>query len=216
MIRFRSLLPVFLLVACPTFAQNVDLDSLDVAATSARSVTDLMVGRFSGVHVSSIDGNPNNKVMTNIRGINGVRGDNQPLWIVDGVMLSNNVGQNIGAFWQKGGVTTKGDELPDYSQLSYSTPLNDLIFLNPSEIESIEVIKDLSAVAKYGSLGANGVVIVNTGKDVRDEMAVSFKANVAGEFASSDNPAARAGVSHNYTLSLGGSLRNTNYNISAY
>ena len=216
MIRFRSLLPVFLLIACPTYAQNVDLDSLDVAATSARSVTDMMVGRFSGVHVSSIDGNPNNKVMTNIRGINGVRGDNQPLWIVDGVMLSNNVGQNIGAFWQKGGVTTKGDELPDYSQLSYSTPLNDLIFLNPSEIESIEVIKDLSAVAKYGSLGANGVVIVNTGKDVRDEMVVSFKANVAGEFASSDNPAARAGVSHNYTLSLGGSLRNTNYNISAY
>ena len=91
MIRFRSLLPVFLLIACPTFAQNVNLDSLDIAATSAHSVTDLVTGRFSGVHVSSIDGNPNNKVMTNIRGINGVRGDNQPLWIVDGVMLSKNV-----------------------------------------------------------------------------------------------------------------------------
>ncbi len=216
MIRFRSLLPVFLLIASPTFAQNVNLDSLDIAATSAHSVTDLMTGRFSGVHLSSIDGNPNNKVMTNIRGINGVRGGTQPLWIVDGVMLSENVGQNMCAFWQKGGVTTKGDALPDYSQLSYSTPLNDLIFLNPADIESIEVIKDISALAKYGSSGANGVIIVNTGKDVQEEMAVSFKANVAGEFAPTDNPAARAGVSHNYTLSLGGTLRNTNYNISAY
>ena len=213
---FKSLLPAFLFIAYPTFAQNIDLDSLGVAASSAHSVTDLMVGRFSGVHVSSIDGNPNNKVITNIRGINGVRGDNQPLWIVDGVMLSKNVGQNICAFWQKGGVTTKGDNLPDYSQLSYSTPLNDLVFINPSDIESIEVIKDLSAVAKYGSLGANGVVVVNTSKDVQEEMAVSFKADVAGEFAPSGNPAARTGVSHNYTVTLGGSLRNTNYNISAF
>ena len=214
--RFKCLLSALLLVACPTFAQNKALDSLEVAATSAHSVTDLMNGRFSGVRVSSIDGNPNNKVMTNIRGINGVRGDNQPLWIVDGVILSKNVGQNIAAFWQKGGVTTKGDALPDYSQLSYSTPLNDLAFLNPSDIESIEVIKDLSAVAKYGSLGANGVIVVKTGKQSSKEMDISFKADVAGEFIPTDHAAGHAGVSHNYTLALGGALRNTYYNISAY
>ena len=216
MMKFNTFLSVLLLLACPTYAQDAVSDSLELSASSSRSVTDMMTGRFSGVNISSIDGNPNNKVMTNIRGINAVRGDNQPLWIVDGVMLSGGVGQNLTSFWQTGGSTTKGDALPDYSGLSYTAPLNDLLFLNPSDIVSIEVLKDVSALSRYGSLGANGVVIINTSRSPKEELEVSFKANVSGDLASSVNPSSRAGIGHNYTLSLGGALNNTRYSLSAH
>ncbi|MFP5080871.1 SusC/RagA family TonB-linked outer membrane protein [Pedobacter sp. JCM 36344] len=96
----------------------------------------LLQGKVSGVNVTSASGEPGGITGINVRGPGGVRSGSSPLFVVDGLPLDNSG-------------TGGGD------------PLN---FLNPQDIESIDVLKDASATAIYGSRGANGVIIVTTKK----------------------------------------------------
>ncbi|MEN8789598.1 MAG: carboxypeptidase-like regulatory domain-containing protein, partial [Flavobacteriaceae bacterium] len=109
------------------------------------SAEQLIVGKTAGVNIQQTSGEPGAGITINIRGSNSVRGNNNPLFVVDGVPLS---GENTapGAETGDGGNSTK----------------NPLAFLNPADIESISILKDASATAIYGSRGANGVVIVTT------------------------------------------------------
>jgi TonB-linked SusC/RagA family outer membrane protein len=96
----------------------------------------LLQGKVSGVNVTSASGEPGGITGINVRGPGGVRSGSSPLFVVDGLPLDNSG-------------TGGGD------------PLN---FINPQDIESIDVLKDASATAIYGSRGANGVIIVTTKK----------------------------------------------------
>ncbi|RYF46392.1 MAG: SusC/RagA family TonB-linked outer membrane protein, partial [Cytophagaceae bacterium] len=97
----------------------------------------LLQGKVSGVNVTSASGEPGSTQSITIRGPGGVRTGSTPLFVLDGLALDNS---------STGGVTN---------------PLN---FLNPQDIESIDVLKDASATAIYGSRGANGVVLITTKK----------------------------------------------------
>lgn len=77
-------------------------------------------------------------------------------------MIGSSVNHNLNAFYLNGGSTAKGDVLPDYSGRSYTSPVSSFGWLNPGDIASIEVIKDLSAAALYGMSGANGVIVIKT------------------------------------------------------
>lgn len=81
-----------------------------------------------------------------VRGTNSLFSGTEPLWIIDGMILSN----------QGGG------ELSGFARNTSTTPLNPLATLNPNDIESMEVLKDAAATAIYGSRGANGVIIITT------------------------------------------------------
>ncbi|AKA34686.1 SusC/RagA family TonB-linked outer membrane protein [Flagellimonas lutaonensis] len=105
----------------------------------------LIQGKTAGVNIQQTSGEPGAGVQVNIRGSNSVRGNNNPLFVVDGVPL---FGENTDAAGDTG---QGGSEV--------SNPLN---FLNPNDIESISILKDASATAIYGSRGANGVVIITT------------------------------------------------------
>lgn len=107
----------------------------------------LIQGKTAGVQMTSASGNPGDGIQLRIRGTNSIRSNNNPLFVVDGVPLAGGV-QPASA---DVGFGTSGD----------SNPLN---FLNPSDIESISILKDASATAIYGSRGANGVVIITTKK----------------------------------------------------
>ena len=107
----------------------------------------LIQGKTAGVQITNNSGNPGDGVQLRIRGTTSIRSNNNPLFVVDGVPLSGGT-QPASADL---GFGTSGD----------SNPLN---FLNPSDIESISVLKDASATAIYGSRGANGVVIITTKK----------------------------------------------------
>ncbi len=109
------------------------------------SAEQLIVGKTAGVNIQQTSGEPGAGITINIRGSNSVRGNNNPLFVVDGVPLS---GEN----------TSPGVETGDGG----SATKNPLAFLNPADIESISILKDASATAIYGSRGANGVVIVTT------------------------------------------------------
>lgn len=198
-----------------SMAQNV-ADTLDFVRMTAQTPASLIKGRVSGVSVTSQDGGVNSSLNTNIRGVNSLHADSQPLWIVDGVALTNGLRQNLNAFWQKGGFTTKGDAIPDYSELSYSSTTNSMSFLNPYDIESIEVVKDMSAAAKYGIQGANGVIVVKTRKAKSRERSLFAAANVGVDMANRTGGAFRPGVVDNYTASVRGFVNGTSYNVSAF
>ncbi|MBK6931663.1 MAG: SusC/RagA family TonB-linked outer membrane protein [Saprospirales bacterium] len=117
----------------------------------------LIQGRAAGVQITSSSGEPGAGINIRIRGTSSVRSGNNPLFVVDGVPLSGNA--------------TQGNA--DDNGFGASTPRNPLNFLNPNDIASIDILKDASATAIYGSRGANGVVIITTksgatGKGVLD------------------------------------------------
>lgn len=106
----------------------------------------LIQGKTAGVLITQSSGEPGAGININIRGANSVRSGNNPLFVVDGVPLSSED-------------TTPGGANVGFGTSSAKNPLN---FLNPTDIESISILKDASATAIYGSRGANGVVIVTT------------------------------------------------------
>ena len=106
----------------------------------------LMQGRVAGVQVSQASGEPGGGINVRIRGTSSVRSGNNPLFVVDGVPLA---GDETSA---GGGNTSLGS----------STAKNPLNFMNPDDIASIDILKDASATAIYGSRGANGVVLITT------------------------------------------------------
>ena len=191
-------------------------DTLGFEKAVSHTPATLVKGKVSGVRVSSVDGSPNGAINTNIRGINALRSDSQPLWVVNGVILTNGLSQNLNAFWQKGGKTTKGDDIPDYSELSYSSVLNGIAFLNPYEIESIEVLKDLSSTSIYGTQGANGVILVTTRQPKAYEPRIRWDSNMSVDFSNRTGSTFRPGVNHNHSLGYGGVVNNTSWNVSAY
>ena len=127
----------------------------------------LIQGKAAGVQVTGASGEPGAGVTIRIRGTSSVRGGNNPLFVVDGIPLS---GADISAGGADLGRGTS----------SAKNPLN---FLNPSDIESIDVLKDASATAIYGSRGANGVVIITTksGKGKKKELEYSNLFSVSSQ-----------------------------------
>ncbi|MBK6976923.1 MAG: TonB-dependent receptor [Cytophagaceae bacterium] len=107
-------------------------------------------GRMAGVMVQKNDGAPGGGVNIQVRGANSFSSNTQPLYVIDGIPFTSGGGASNSV---AGGGT-------DETQQN----LNPLSFLNPQDIESVEVLKDASATAIYGSRGANGVVLVTTKK----------------------------------------------------
>ncbi|KOP38280.1 MULTISPECIES: TonB-dependent receptor [unclassified Flavobacterium] len=117
------------------------------------SVDNLIQGKVAGVRVVNTSGEPGAGVNVTIRGVGSIRSGSTPLFVVDGMPLTNDdvspSGSNVG-----------------FGNSSAKNPLN---FLNTSDIESITVLKDASAAAIYGARGSNGVVLVTTKKGSKGE-----------------------------------------------
>jgi len=122
----------------------------------------LIQGRAAGVQITQASGEPGAGVNIRIRGTSSVRSGNNPLFVVDGVPLA---GDNISG----GGADT------GFGTSSARNPLN---FLNPNDIESIDILKDASATAIYGSRGANGVVLITTKKGKDGEGTLNYSYNI--------------------------------------
>ncbi|MDC6365509.1 MULTISPECIES: SusC/RagA family TonB-linked outer membrane protein [Flavobacteriaceae] len=120
--------------------------SEDFNAGVIASPEQLIQGKTAGVQITETSGQPGAGIDIRIRGTNSVRSNNNPLFVVDGIPLS---GAATSPTSGRTGVGT-------------STSSNPLSFINPSDIESISILKDASATAIYGSRGANGVVIITT------------------------------------------------------
>ncbi|CCH51557.1 TonB-dependent receptor [Fibrisoma limi BUZ 3] len=118
----------------------------------------LIQGKLSGVNITGNTGEPGANQTIIVRGPGSIRSGNTPLFVVDGVPLDNSV------------VSTGSANVGFGS----SAPLNPLNFINPADIESVDVLKDASATAIYGSRGANGVVIITTKKGSAKKSGLSY------------------------------------------
>ena len=112
----------------------------------------LMQGAFSGVNISQNSGKPGGSNTIRVRGGTSITASNDPLYVIDGVPISTSAGVN------QSNISTATTDFFDQE------PINPLSNINPNDIESINILKDASATAIYGSRGANGVIMITTKK----------------------------------------------------
>jgi TonB-linked SusC/RagA family outer membrane protein len=133
--------------------------SKDIEKQPVTNVLAALQGRMAGVNITQTTGVPGGGFDIQIRGRNSIRTEgNQPLYIVDGLPFSSE---------SLGNTAISGAILP-------GAGINPLNNINPSDIESIEILKDADATAIYGSRGANGVVLIKTKKGKKGKTQFSF------------------------------------------
>ena len=126
----------------------------NILSQPAASFDNLLQGAVPGVAVTQNSGQPGSTATIRVRGGNSISFGNAPLYVIDGFIIYND---------------------NDYANIgSNGTSVNALSTINPNDIESIEVLKDASATAIYGSHGANGVVIITTKKGKKGTNNVNF------------------------------------------
>ena len=134
-------------------------------AARSTSIDQLLNGRAAGVQVLSNSAAPDAGVSIRIRGLGSFNGTNEPLYVVDGIII-NGESSSETLFTQ--GMDNKGSD----------EATNGLMGINPQDIANIEILKDASATAIYGSQGANGVVLITTKTANRQKPTVNFNAGV--------------------------------------
>ena len=139
---------------------------------------ELLQGKVSGVNVTSASGEPGAILGITVRGPGGVRTGSTPLFVVDGLPLDNS--------------STGGGD-----------PLN---FINPQDIESIDVLKDASATAIYGSRGANGVILITTKRGRAGFSTLGFSTSIGVSKLARALPVLDAGEFRTEVPKLGGTL----------
>ncbi|MBN1951302.1 MAG: TonB-dependent receptor [Bacteroidales bacterium] len=130
----------------------------DFNAGSGGSPEQMIQGRVAGVEITSNNGEPGAGASITVRGASTFRSGAQPLYVIDGIPMDM---QNV------------SPDGPSQGGIG-STATNPLSFLNPDDIESIDILKDASAAAIYGSRGANGVIIVTTKKGKEGTTAINY------------------------------------------
>lgn len=127
------------------------------------NVNQMLQGRTAGVNITTNNGEPGAGVQIRIRGATSLSASNEPLYVIDGVPITNVEAEAAG--FGVGGTPP----LP-------RSPLN---LLNPSDIGSITILKDASATAIYGSRGANGVILIESKKGASGGASMTYDSYVA-------------------------------------
>lgn len=127
----------------------VSVSAEDIKKTVVTSLDQALQGRAAGVSVTQNSGAPGGGISVSIRGINSLNG-NEPLYVIDGVAISGQTGNNTSV----------------------------LSSINPSDIVSMEILKDASATAIYGSRASNGVVLITTRQGEAGKTRLSYEGYV--------------------------------------
>ncbi|WP_461139183.1 SusC/RagA family TonB-linked outer membrane protein [Spirosoma pomorum] len=130
-----------------TTGSIASVKAADLLQTPVANVAQGLQARVAGVQITQNSAAPGGNISVRIRGTNSINGTSEPLYVVDGIQYSNGGGVN------------------DVSPLSA---------INPNDIESVEVLKDASATAIYGSRAANGVVLITTKRGKAGNTRVSY------------------------------------------
>ena len=200
---------------------NIKSDEFNKGAIS--NAAQLIAGKAAGVMVTNSSGDPGANATIRIRGNSSVRAGNDPLIVVDGVPL-------------QGGNTTASGDLQALGTSSARNPMN---FINSSDIANIDILKDASATAIYGSRGANGVILITTKQGSAGNNGVEYDGSVgvstishkiklynASEFAAlapaqdqggnvdALDAILQTGITHNHNLAFKGGNDNLKYRLS--
>jgi TonB-linked SusC/RagA family outer membrane protein len=134
-----------------TAVSSVSAD--EVTRTPAVSLDNALQGKVVGASINMNSGAPGGGGQIQIRGVTSILGNGEPLFVVDGVIISNAAySTGVNAITRAGGGTTNVQD----------NPVNRLADINPNDIESIQVLKSAAASAIYGSKATNGVILITT------------------------------------------------------
>lgn len=136
----------------------------DTQASQSSSLDQLLQGHAAGVQVVSNNASPDAGVSVVVRGASSFNAGSQPLYVVDGVIINTASGSSL--------YTNSGNDA------GVDEDTNGLMGINPNDIASIEILKDASATAIYGSQGSNGVVLITTKTANKEKPVVNFSAGV--------------------------------------
>jgi TonB-linked SusC/RagA family outer membrane protein len=129
------------------------VNTKDIEKSNQVNILSALQGKVAGLVLTSNDGSPGSEGIIQIRGV-GTVNNNDPLYVVDGMLIDN-------------------------SDKTWNSTV--LGFLNPLDITNIEVLKDASAQAIYGSRGANGVILITTRKGIEGSPKVTFTTSLSYE-----------------------------------
>ena len=146
---------------------SVTVGEDDIKGSIITSLDQTLQGRVSGVTAVTTSGAPGSSSSIRVRGIGSINANQEPLYVIDGVIVQSG--------GQSGAEYGLGDRLGN-GKVSTISPLSTL---NPSDIVSMEILKDASATAIYGAQGANGVVLITTKRGKAGEAKFSYDGMLA-------------------------------------
>jgi len=139
----------------------------EIAASGRESFVNALQGRVAGVQITSSTGTPGASSSVLIRGATSISGNNQPLYVIDGIPMNNSTFNPVGNL----AVRTGGSEVVADRNLDFSSRGSDI---NPEDIESMTILKGAAASALYGSDASNGAIIITTKKGKQGRGVVSY------------------------------------------
>ncbi len=145
-------------------SESLSMD--DIKLNGLTDVSRALEGQVAGVTVDNVSGTFGTSPKIRIRGNPSINGSNQPLFVVDGVILED-----------MASVNTEDLISGDANTLISSSVAN----LNPNDIESFQILKDASATAIYGARAANGVIVITTKRGKSGALRVNYSANFTGK-----------------------------------
>lgn len=128
----------------------VSVNAKAISESMASTIDQALQGRAAGLQMTQNSGVPGGGTSIQIRGVNSINSTNEPIYVVDGVIISGQTGSNTS---------------------------NAIASINPADIESIEILKDASATAIYGAQAANGVILITMKSGVSGKPRVNFQAS---------------------------------------
>lgn len=166
------------------------IDGKELVKNPVTSLEQALEGKLSGVQVTQATGAPGGAVSINVRGTSSISAGNEPLYVVDGLPVVSTDLSDVGGY--------------------QGNSLSGLADINPNDIASIEVLKDASAAALYGSRASNGVVLITTKKGREGKTQVSLDSYIGYQdiahkldfLNASEYVAARNEAIDNYNTSL--------------
>ncbi|REH00473.1 SusC/RagA family TonB-linked outer membrane protein [Flavobacterium aquicola] len=124
------------------------------------SIDQMIQAKSSGVQINQTSSEPGGGLSVKIRGQGSLNAGSEPLYVIDGLPIDNS---NL--------LSGSGGEAGTGTNLNPRNPLNSI---NPNDVESIEILKDASATAIYGSRGANGVILISTKKGKNGKTSITY------------------------------------------
>ena len=130
----------------------------DIAAVRTNDVMSSLQGKVAGVQISNTSSDPGASNSVVIRGVSSLSGSNQPLYVIDGVPLTNSAA-NASTSGKTAGDVVKGATSELNGSFDFGNGAN---AVNPDDVESMTILKGAAATALYGSRAANGVILITT------------------------------------------------------
>lgn len=136
------------------------LSANEIKNVPVNSIDQILTGKLAGVLVQQTSGSPGAGLSVRVRGVGSITAGNDPLYVIDGIPISNDNNRGF----------NNNNPGSSYAE----QPINILSTINPSDIESIQVLKDASAAAIYGSRASNGVILITTKKGKTNKPTVTY------------------------------------------